>query len=409
MRVLILGFIILSSQAAFSQPGHFGPMTESAGFYDLSASSSLSKAVQFLSDKQVVGLGEPIHGSHEFHVERVALIKDLVQYHGFRTIYLEAPWGAVRDVNRYMQGEEVSRSELASGLYFLAWNDKSVLELLKWLRDYNSQNPMVAVEIFGVDIQDPASDKIWLNQRVGHAGEYDVCLQQDDMPTEPLSPRSANLVELEARSTECKSLIERFLGSADYNQSSVEDYMATNSLLIMQELVYLWASKGAYAKGAYGMRDEGMFNNFLKIHNQRQKMGGSIFYGHNWHVGRGRLSLAPEKSIGNRISHWLGRDYAAVGMLAREISVLPEQFPDIPDRIIPIPNDPNCLEVYLNQADVKKAFIDLRNDSESPFLDGSREDVCFYQEPETGLTIGRPLTDFDYLFFIDTVKELQVF
>ena len=99
---------------------------------------------------QVVGLGEATHGSREFNELRLALVKRLVERHGFRLIALEASASRWRALEPYVQGEAATAATDLTGWIGV----RSQRELLDWAREWNLAHRDDRVRIVGVDPQD---------------------------------------------------------------------------------------------------------------------------------------------------------------------------------------------------------------------------------------------------------------
>lgn len=88
-----------------------------------------------LKDKQVVGLGEASHGTHEFYVQKGRIIKYLVQEEGYKRLAIEATSSTIEPLDIFIQqGTGDLKGMLKSmGLY----NCKEMYDLCMWIRDYN--------------------------------------------------------------------------------------------------------------------------------------------------------------------------------------------------------------------------------------------------------------------------------
>jgi erythromycin esterase-like protein len=108
-------------------------------------------------DAEVVALGESIHASGGFYTVKSRLIRFLVQELGFRAVMLETPWGDAQVTARYVDGGEGSPEHALKGL-FRVWRSEEVMDLVRWLRDYNLKHPGDPVHFAGFDIQQPWYD-----------------------------------------------------------------------------------------------------------------------------------------------------------------------------------------------------------------------------------------------------------
>jgi len=109
-----------------------------------------------VGDARIVSLGEPTHGNKEVFQLKHRIIEYLVEEMGFNIFALECPFGEAYDVNRYVVDGIGDPEKAIAGIYYWTWDTKEVLELLKWMRAYNS-NPenIPKLKFYGFDTQDP--------------------------------------------------------------------------------------------------------------------------------------------------------------------------------------------------------------------------------------------------------------
>ncbi|MDP9121442.1 MAG: erythromycin esterase family protein, partial [Acidobacteriota bacterium] len=119
--------------------------------------SELSKFGEQLGNAQVVGLGEPTHGSREIFRIKHRLFSYLVRNKGFRSFAMEADGAAACDLDRYVRTGEGDPDRLIRELKFWTWKTQEVRDLVLWMRAYNrSVGPEEAVSFHGLDMQIPA-------------------------------------------------------------------------------------------------------------------------------------------------------------------------------------------------------------------------------------------------------------
>lgn len=106
------------------------------------------------AEAQVIGLGEATHGSREFNDLRLALVRRLVERHGYRLIALEDSASRWRALAPYVQGEAATRGGPTTGWIGL----RSRQALLEWARQWNLAHRGDRVRVIGVDPQDNRPD-----------------------------------------------------------------------------------------------------------------------------------------------------------------------------------------------------------------------------------------------------------
>lgn len=108
---------------------------------------------QEIKNARIVGLGEATHGTKEIFKTKLEIIKELITNHGFNTVAFEAPYAGFFEINEHIQSRtNLSKEDILSHFSFWIWKTSEVLELVAWMRNYNSQHDK-QVKIIGIDIQ----------------------------------------------------------------------------------------------------------------------------------------------------------------------------------------------------------------------------------------------------------------
>ena len=90
-----------------------------------------------VGDARIVGMGEGSHGTREFFRMKHRVFEFLVERMGFTIFAIEATFPEALDVDRYVRTGEGDPSALIRGMYFWTWNTDEVLDLVRWMRNYN--------------------------------------------------------------------------------------------------------------------------------------------------------------------------------------------------------------------------------------------------------------------------------
>ncbi|MGB7762283.1 MAG: erythromycin esterase family protein [Bryobacteraceae bacterium] len=106
-----------------------------------------------LKDARVVAMGEATHGTREFQQFKFRMFQFLVQNLGFTVFGIEANWPEALSVNEYLLG---GKGDPVEGLGFRVWQTEEVLEMVRWMRQYN-QDPAHTrkLKFCGFDMQTP--------------------------------------------------------------------------------------------------------------------------------------------------------------------------------------------------------------------------------------------------------------
>ncbi|MEV8320995.1 erythromycin esterase family protein [Streptomyces sp. NPDC059900] len=99
---------------------------------------------RMIGDARVVGLGEASHSAHEFFVLKQRLFRHLVTTRGFTTFVLEASWSTGLRLDAYVtrgtgDPAQIMREEFQGQYVF--WNTREYLDLIRWMRRYNTTHP----------------------------------------------------------------------------------------------------------------------------------------------------------------------------------------------------------------------------------------------------------------------------
>ena len=109
-----------------------------------------------MGSAHVVGLGEGTHGSSEFQTQKHRFIRYLVENKGFTHFAVEGSEPDAEFINQYVLTGQGDPVRLLSGLRFWITNTQEMLDLVKWMRQWNTTvAPAQRVQFHGVDMQNP--------------------------------------------------------------------------------------------------------------------------------------------------------------------------------------------------------------------------------------------------------------
>ena len=122
-------------------------VTAGSGFDDLQWLKPVLNNVDY------VGLGEATHGTREIFQMKHRMLEFLVKEMGFTIFAIEAPYAGCKNINDYvLYGNGDARTALNSQ-GFWTWNTEEVIELIEWMRTYNTTVPDTKkVQFYGFDI-----------------------------------------------------------------------------------------------------------------------------------------------------------------------------------------------------------------------------------------------------------------
>jgi erythromycin esterase len=374
--------------------------------------SDVRELVNALTPASVVGLGEPIHGSHEFHVARARVIQGLVSQGRFRAITFESPRLFSQAAADYVRSCKGSPEDALKALYFAAWQDEAILDLLRWLCEFNRSHPGDEVVLFGFDIQGASDDKQLIlrhlksskdTQLMGLQASIGTCVDQE---SKQISGKAVN---------ECKTAIDKLRASLPQRDLSDETFslaLSLDSLKSYQEMKLFHLGAPGVMKepsASNEARDGTMASNFLKMMERLSIKRGveikAVVYGHNFHIMDQSAYSQVEpgaRSMGSFLKFRFKDRYVPVGFLGYQIgldhTMFPaKSFPDpqLPERLPPGDGPiPTWIEAELHHQQIKTAWVDL-NDK---FL----LDNHYYVMQDQGRPgIAVPSAHYRFLFFLD--------
>jgi len=109
-----------------------------------------------LDSVQIVGMGEPTHGTREAFLFKHRMFEYLVERKGYRIFGMEASYPDCLPIEKYIQTGEGDPEKVVHGQGFWTWDTEEVLGLVQWMRAYNASHPD-RVHFVGFDMQNKAS------------------------------------------------------------------------------------------------------------------------------------------------------------------------------------------------------------------------------------------------------------
>jgi erythromycin esterase-like protein len=107
-----------------------------------------------IGDARIVSLGEATHGTREFFQLKHRLLEFLATEMGFTIFSIEANMPEAYRLNDYVLNGTGDPAELLRGMYFWTWNTEEVLEMIRWMREFNASG-RGRVQFTGFDMQTP--------------------------------------------------------------------------------------------------------------------------------------------------------------------------------------------------------------------------------------------------------------
>jgi erythromycin esterase-like protein len=115
--------------------------------------ADLQPLKHILQETKIVGLGEATHGTKQFFTMKHRLFQFLVSELGFRIFAIEYEFSDSIAINMYVLNGEGKAEEVVKNIKFWTWRTQELLDLVKWMREWNIANPSDPVRFYGFDIQ----------------------------------------------------------------------------------------------------------------------------------------------------------------------------------------------------------------------------------------------------------------
>ena len=295
---------------------------------------SLQKSI---GDARMVFIGESRHDAHEHFQFRHRLVEFLVEEMGFTLFAMEESLPYGDRINKYVLGGEGDPEALLNNMgNWYVWDTKEVLELIKWMRKYNSDPKHdKRVEFYGIDVTDP----------IPAIENMLVYLEKVDSELADLLKNK--LEKLQLLNTKIRSeheITERYVSlsdeEADYlgefisgfcddfknnrskyvsksSKSEFEWMLQQVKSVIVAHDIYKMRRPGA--NGVALSREDGMTNNIRWLLGRDTRR--IVLWAHNWHIARAPVYISgyrqrdPEEfaPFGSHISKELGDDLYSIG------------------------------------------------------------------------------------------------
>ena len=270
---------------------------------------------------RIVGAGEATHGTREFFRMKHRLFRYLAETQGFTHFAIEATLPESRMIDHYVATGEGEPARLLAGQYFWTWNTQEVLDLIRWMREYNARAGAPRLRFVGFDMQYPeyAMDSVVAFAVRQDRGEG-VAMAQRYQCLNVLRPQSARgtisatgFAQLgPARQAECADSLEaahaRLVARrADWRTPAEAD--AYDWALRYSEVARQWMRRAREpnAAKASALRDVAMAEN-LAWFAEREPSARLFAWAHNGHVSR------RSGSMGQALDRRFGDAYRVVGL-----------------------------------------------------------------------------------------------
>ena len=304
---------------------------------------------------KVVGLGEASHGVKEYQQMKAEVFKALVKNNQCKTFIIEGDFGGALKVDEYIHGASVEASEVIQEIGFGIYCTEEMVDLIKWMRQYNEAAPQGEdLHFYGMDMQRYDHNKAYLLSILGKAdpklkAQYGKNLknltddQRFQISKEELTKAKQSLEALIAKMDASKTQFASVVGMKQYEtaQQCAESIYEGTQLLLASSSMY------------NTLRDQFMAE---KVKWFLQRGDGHMLFinGHNGHIGKVSTSYC---TLGKRLSNELKEAYFAIGTDASETS-FNSQNDDGSFEVLCVQNI-NALNGLLQNSEIPFYYIDF--------------------------------------------------
>lgn len=290
-----------------------------------------------VGDAQVVGLGEPSHGTSESYLIRQRIVQLLVQEMGFRLLAIEGHNDFASALDRYIKGAEMGDLVGFDGIF----GHEEFWGLLGWMRAYNQHVPASRqLSIAAFDLQRPNFEIEALTAYLARIGASAIAqkafapLQNLDYASLPAATKAA-----------CREALKQVVSVLERNQpalsagSSPREYQTMHHYaLMLQQTEAVLAGFDTDMTHSFNVRDAQMARNVRFLQDVAYPGQKIILLAHNAHVGRSsdhRPEMKHATALGEHLHRRLGERYFAVGFTMFRGSLRAVSYHDPSSQFVP--------------------------------------------------------------------------
>jgi erythromycin esterase len=282
----------------------------------------LEPVIDLIGAARIVALGEATHGTREFFQLKHRLVEYLVAECGFTTFAIEANWPECEAIDAYVREGTGDPAAALAGLRFWTWDTEEVLDLIEWMRGWNSSRaPDRQVRFSGIDAQFPPLAAAKLREffmRVDGDWLASILSALADIAgLDPWGERDGDALE-RSRSDLIGAIGRRLADHAEayIARSSLERWRiaADHARILHQVTALRQAGDGA---DGFTVRDRAMADNVDHLLERDGPDSKVIVWAHNGHVTRDSQGMFDPhlETMGQTLAARHGEAYLAVGLL----------------------------------------------------------------------------------------------
>ena len=317
---------------------------------------------------RLVALGEATHGTREFFQLKHRMLEFLVTEMGFTVFGIEATMPEAFDVNEFVLNGKGDPAGALAGMYFWTWDTEEVLEMIRWMRNYNiDPRHEKKVKFYGFDAQMPVrATRVALDYLSKVKAELPAGTKEAlstlanpflTRSYEALSPEKKQAVTNAAQAL--LDVLDRRRAD-DARRTSADEWPIARQHA--QVLVQYLAMNNPKDMRAYsGVRDRAMADNIRWILDREGPGTKMVVWAHNGHVATSVTSS--QEWMGYHLRQMYGPDMFVFGFAFNRGSFQAVEMPFGTGRLRPFQAKPapeGSLDAMLAASGLAVAAIDLR-------------------------------------------------
>lgn len=397
--------------------GCAGPGLQAAAAKPIATLTDLQGLLPYLRGRDVIGLGEATHGSHELFDIKTRLVDVLVEAGLVGTVAFEVGFADGVALDRYVSlSSDADPADVLKATGSFSMANADVLALVKRLRALNmALQPSKRVRVLGYDVQTPGREALLVADLLKSTGLGDKIALGDGLRGLAARPGTPIQRANPATAGPIKAEVAALLMALDSNRAALEARSSARDFADMRQAVQvigqgfdLFAASSFAA--AYDLRDAAGAANVIAA----QAVGGRsvVVWAHNGHVNKGSLEFEGLKLLGGRLADTFGPSYYAVATAFFEGEVRAQRGKEGVVVNSLAGARPGSLDAMLNGIGPHAYFADLRQARQDAawarIVDGQGvlRGVGAAYEPENEARTYRPTnlgTQFDAVVFIRKV------
>lgn len=320
---------------------------------------------QIIGAARVVALGEATHGTREFFQLKHRMLEFLVTEMGFTAIGIEANMPEAFAINEFVLTGKGDPARALAGLYRWTVNTEEVLDMIRWMRQYNADPLHVKkVKFFGIDMTEaPLAVKVTLAYlRTVDIAQATVAEQALALLANPI----ANVPATEQ--ARAATAIRAVLGRLDAHKSEYIGKTSEREWAVARLHASIVAQNLALRRGPGGpVRASSMAANVQWVLDHEGPGTKMVVWAHNGHVSTGPTPDVPptdrssDSGMGNHLRQAFGSDLVVFGFAFNQGGILLIHAPFWvlhPHTVGPAPS--GSLDAMLAAAGLTIAAVDLR-------------------------------------------------